>query len=86
MTSTASYPARQLRRRRNAWIRRNARAVALIVVGTLALGAVVSFLLVTVPIPVRLYVLGLVHAGLIAAGLHLLTQLSSPMTKRPCGR
>jgi hypothetical protein len=72
MAITASYPARQLKRRRNAWIRRNVRVVALIVVGALALGVVVSFSLVTVPMPVRLYVLGLAHAGLIAAGLHLL--------------
>jgi len=72
MASTASYPARQLKRRRTAWMRRNVRVVVLIVSGTLALGVVVSLSMVTVPMPVRLYVLGLIHAGLIAAGLHLL--------------
>ena len=73
MTSTASYPARQLKRRRNAWMRRNASVVALIVVGVAGRSASSSALmLLTVPMPVRLYALGFVHAGLIAAGLHLL--------------
>ena len=38
MTKTESYPARQLKRRRNAWMRRNTKMVVLLVVGTLVLG------------------------------------------------
>jgi hypothetical protein len=72
MTKTESYPARQLRRRRNAWMRRNVRIVVILVVGTLVLGAVSSVLLLTTPMPVRLYLLGVTHAGMIAAGLHLM--------------
>lgn len=72
MTKTESYPARQLRRRRNAWMRRNVRIVVLLVVGTLVLGAVSSVVLLTIPMPVRLYLLGVTHAGIIAAGLHLM--------------
>jgi hypothetical protein len=71
MASTASYPARQLSHRRNAWMRRNVRVLMLAVVGVLALCGVVSLLLLTIPMPARLYVLGVTHAGLIAAGLHL---------------
>ena len=72
MTKTESYPARQLRRRRNAWMHRNLRIVVLLVVGTLVLGAFVSVLLQTIPMPIRLYLLGVTHAGIIAAGLHML--------------
>ena len=53
-------------------MRRNAKIVALVVVGTIALGAFASVILLTVPMPARLYVLGVTHAGLVAAGLHLL--------------
>lgn len=72
MASIASYPARQLKRRRNEWMRRNATVVAVVVVGVVVLGVVGSFLLLAIPMPVRLYALGLTHAGLIAAALHLL--------------
>lgn len=72
MTKTESYPARELRRRRRSWMRRNAKIVALVVVGTIALGAFASVVLLTVSMPARLYVLGVTHAGLVAAGLHLL--------------
>ncbi|WP_224277821.1 NERD domain-containing protein [Nocardioides lacusdianchii] len=72
MAKTESYPARQLRHRRNAWMRRNAKIVGLVVVGTIALGAFASVLMLTVPMPARLYVLGATHASLVAAGFHLL--------------
>lgn len=72
MAKTESYPARQLRHRRNAWMRRNAKIVGLVVVGTIALGAFAIVCLLTVPLPARLYVLGVTHASLVAAGLHLL--------------
>ena len=72
MAKTESYPSRQFRRRRSAWMRRNAKVVALVVIGTIALGAFASVLLLTFPIPAHLYVLGATHASLVAAGLHLL--------------
>ncbi len=71
MTSNASYPARQLRSRRNAWMRRNVMMVTATAGGVLALCGIGSLLLLTIPMPLRLYILGLTHAGLIAAGLHL---------------
>jgi hypothetical protein len=72
MGSPASYPARQLRRRRWAWIRRNARLVVFVVGGTIVLGGIATALSWTMPMPARLYILGALHAGLIAAPLHLL--------------
>ena len=72
MASTASYPARQLMRRRNAWMRRNAKIVGVVVVGTIALCAFACVPMLTVPMPARLYVLGAAHASFVAAGLHLL--------------
>jgi hypothetical protein len=72
MAKTESYPSRQFKRRRNAWMRRNAKVVALVVIGTIALGVFASVLLLTVAIPAHLYVMGATHASLLAAGLHLL--------------
>jgi hypothetical protein len=72
MASIASYPGRQLKRRRNEWMRRNATVVAVVVAGFVVIGVVLSLILLTVPMPVPFYALGFVHAGLIAAGLHLL--------------
>lgn len=71
MTSSASYPARQLRLRRNAWLRRNVMVVTVVAGGVLALCGIGSLLLLTIHMPLRLYILGLTHAGMIAAGLHL---------------
>lgn len=70
MASTKSYPARQLRRRRNAWMKRNVKVVTVIALGLLALCGLVTLLLLAIPTPGRLYLIGLVHAGLIAAALH----------------
>lgn len=67
MASIPSYPARQLKRRRTEWMRRNATVVAVVVAGFAVIGVVLSLILLTVPMPVRLYALGFVHAGLIAA-------------------
>jgi hypothetical protein len=73
MAKTASFPARQLKRRRHAWIRRNVRIVAALAVGVPLISAIASIVVVlTVPMPFGLYVLGLIHAGMAAAGLHLL--------------
>ena len=72
MAQIASYPARQLKRRRNAWMLRNVRVVAFVVAGVVLLAVFAVFTLMSVPMPWRFYFLGLAHAGLIAAGLHLL--------------
>lgn len=72
MAKTESYPARELRRRRRDWMRRNAKIVALVVVGTIAFAAFAGIVLLTASVPARLYLLGVTHAGLVAAGLHLL--------------
>lgn len=67
------YSRRELRRRRTSWLRQRAGAVALVAVGIvvmLAIATVVIFLTTTGN--VRWYALGVVHAGLVAAGLHLL--------------
>lgn len=66
MARTRSFPARQLRRRRHAWVRRNARIVAILVVGFVAIVAILTALAWAVPMPARLYVLGAIHAGSIA--------------------
>lgn len=71
MTNVASYPARQLRRLRKEWMRRNAVLVASVVAGVVSIGVVLTLVLMIVPSPMRLYALGLTHAGLIAAALHL---------------
>jgi hypothetical protein len=48
MASIASYSARQLKCRRNEWMRRNATVVAVVVAGVVVLGVVVSLILLTV--------------------------------------
>lgn len=73
MGSIASYPARQLKRRRNEWMRRNLAAVALVLTATVVLGLVVgAAFLLSVPRPAAFYALGLTHASLVAVALHLL--------------
>lgn len=72
MGSIASYPARQLRRRRNEWMRRNVKLVALASGGTVAIGTVVTVLMLALSGPARLYFVGLTHASFIAIGLHVL--------------
>jgi hypothetical protein len=67
------YSRRELQRRRRNWLRRNTGVVALVAVGTLVMLAVGSAIVVTTMTGAfRWYVLGLVHAGLVAAGLQLL--------------
>lgn len=71
MGKIASYPARQLKRRRKEWMRRNVAIVAFLGVAFLAVGVVLTALVATSSVPAMLYVLGLVHAGLFAAFAHL---------------
>jgi hypothetical protein len=67
------YSRRELQRRRRTWLRRNRGVVALVAVGILVILAVGSAIVVTTMTgPFSWYALGLIHAGLVAAGLHLL--------------
>jgi hypothetical protein len=67
------YSRRELRRRRASWLRRNVGVVALLMVGIVVTLVFTSMVVVTALAgAVRWYVLGTVHAGLGAAGLHLL--------------
>jgi len=67
------YSRRELRRRRASWLRRNPVVVALIVVGIVVLLSITSVVVVTTMTGAsKWYLLGVVHAGVVAAGLHLL--------------
>lgn len=67
------YSQRELSRRRAAWLRRNRRLIALVVFGIVAIASLASGIVVmTFPGFLRWYALGLIHAGLVAAALHLL--------------
>jgi hypothetical protein len=67
------YSRRDLRRLRATYLRRNRAVVAAIAAGFAALLAFeTAVVLYVLSGPVTWYVLGLVHAGLVAAGLHLL--------------
>lgn len=72
MGAVPSYPRRELGRLRMAWLRRNQRLVLMLFVGTIVLAGLTSLPLLVVPAPGRWYLLGLLHAGLGAAVLHLL--------------
>ena len=67
------YSRRELRRLRAAYLRRNrAVVVKIVVLFALLLAFETTVALLVLSGPVRWYVLGVVHAGLVAAGLHLL--------------
>jgi hypothetical protein len=72
MGTVASYPARALGLRRRAWLRKRASVVAVVVGGVLVMAALVTGILWVIPGSMRWYLLGLAHAGIAAAGLHLL--------------
>ena len=61
------------KRLRHQWLRRNLALVVLVVAGTVVIGTVVSVLVLSTQMPGRLYVIGAVHAGLVATVLHLLS-------------
>lgn len=72
MAKVRSYPARELRRRRRAWMGRNVGILAVVSSGTLLLGATVSVLIAwTSEGQLQAYVLGALHVGLISVALHL---------------
>ena len=66
------YSRRVLRRRRAAWLRRNAVVVTVVVLG---LGIILGFstfvIVATMTGALRWYLLGAVHAGITATDLHL---------------
>jgi hypothetical protein len=67
------YSRRELRRRRATWARRNLAVVTAVVVGiVLMLAIATAVVMTTVASAFRWYLLGAVHAGLVAASLHLL--------------
>lgn len=67
------YSRRELRRRRTSWLRRNIVIVAVVVVGIVVMLSIATALVVTMMAGAfRWYVLGVVHTGLVATGLHLL--------------
>lgn len=67
------YSRRELRRRRTAWLRRNMVVVTVVaVVIVLMLTIATAVVMTTATGPFAWYVMGVVHAGLVAAGLHLL--------------
>lgn len=67
------FSQRQLRRRRRAWLARNRRLLALVVPATLLLAAVLTLAMsLLADGEMRWYLIGLTHAGAVAAVLHLL--------------
>lgn len=72
MSRTVSFPARQLRRRRTQWLRRNTVLVVAATTGTISVGVVLTAIVWALTMPGKYYVLGVLHAALIAALLHLL--------------
>ena len=73
MAKFEPYSRRVLRRRRMAWLRRNVVVVAVVVVGIALMLAIASVAVVTTMTGASQgYVLGVTHAGVAAAGLHLL--------------
>lgn len=80
------YSQRELRRRRANWLRRNVIAVALVVVGiTVLLSLMTGFVLTAMTGEFRLYLLGVAHAGLAAAGLHRLHSAFLANDREPFG-
>lgn len=71
MRSFQPFPRRELKRLRRRWLRRNLGIVAFLLVGFVLAAALISVPLATSDLPVRWYVIGLLHAGLVAAALHL---------------
>ena len=68
------WSRQELKRRRSAWLRRNARVVSFLVVGLALLMAVGTAAVWSVADgALRWYVLGTMHTTVVASGLHLLT-------------
>ncbi len=72
MGAAASYPKRELRRLRYAWLRRNRRLVALIITTLGVSVALTSWSAARLDTSVTWYAVGVLHAAVAAAFLHLL--------------
>lgn len=72
MRTWHAFPRRELRRLRRAWLKRNRRLIALVVVFALSASAAVAVPFVLTDLSARWYLLGLVHAAIVASVLHLL--------------
>lgn len=71
MRSFQPFPRREFNRLRRRWLRRNLGIVAFLLVGFAVAAALVSVPVAATDVPWRWYALGLFHAGLLAAALHL---------------
>lgn len=71
MRSFQPFPRRELKRLRRRWLRRNWGIVAFLLVGFALMAALVSFGVAMTGLAGRWYVIGVFHAGLLAAALHL---------------
>lgn len=71
MRSFQPFPRREYNRLRRLWLRRNWGIVAFLLVGFALMAALVSVPIANTDLPIRWYVIGLFHAGLLAAALHL---------------
>lgn len=72
MRSFQPFPRRELNRLRRRWLRRNLGIVAFLLVGFAFAAALITMSVVVTDLPGRWYVVGLFHAGLLAAALHLI--------------
>lgn len=72
MGKAASYPARELRRLRWEWIRRNRSIAAMAGAGLVGSVLLISYSIWSIAGPAKLYLLGAAHVGLIAAFAHLM--------------
>ncbi|MBM0125382.1 nuclease-related domain-containing protein [Pimelobacter simplex] len=71
MCSFQPFPRRELKRLRRRWLRRNWAIVAFLLVGFALMATLVSFGVATTGLAGRWYAIGVFHAGLLAAALHL---------------
>ena len=72
MRSFQPFPRRELKRLRWRWVRRNLGISSFLVVGFAACVALIRVPLGSSDLSARWYVVGLLHAGLSAAALHLI--------------
>lgn len=71
MRSFQPFPRRELKRLRRRWLRRNWGIVAFLLVGFALMAALVSYGVAMTGLVGRWYAIGVFHAGLLAAALHL---------------
>ena len=72
MGKAVSYPARELRRLRWEWVRRNASLAAMFGACLVGCAVLVSYVIWSVAGPAKAYLLGAAHVGLIATFAHMM--------------